>query len=179
MKKITGKRKIKITLLMALTADGFIAKNNFDPVDWSSDGDKKFFRDFTMEAGVVIMGLNTYQTLDEKLKGRLNVVMGENKENIEDKDIFFFSGNPEFMVKDLENKGFKKAVLAGGACTNKLFYDKDLIDEIIFTVSPVLFGSGLSVFNSSINTELELKTIDKIDKGTILLKYSIKKKEKI
>ena len=58
---------------------------------------------------------------------------------------------------------------------NTLFMKENLIDEIHVTIVPRLFGKGLSLFNETLDTLLELMDIEKIDQGHILVKYRVKK----
>lgn len=43
MKKNTEMPKIKVILVMALTADGFTARSSSEYTDWTSAADKKLF----------------------------------------------------------------------------------------------------------------------------------------
>lgn len=172
--KNTVKRQIKLTLLMALTADGFTARNSHEYTNWTSKADKKLFFEITQRAKVIIMGKNTYKTLPSVLKDRLNIIMGKSDKENSEKNLRFFSGEPDELLNQLEKEGFKEAILCGGASTNSKFYEKGLIDEAIFTISPFLFGKGLSVFNKEVEICLELKNCEKIDKNTIMLNYLFK-----
>ena len=66
---------MKLTILMAQTADGKIAKASDHPANWTSKEDKAFFVEETKKHGVIIMGANTYKTIGRPLPGRLNVVL--------------------------------------------------------------------------------------------------------
>jgi len=57
---------MKTIIISCLTADGYIAKNSTHAAMWTSKEDKKRFIEVTKRAGVVIMGLNTWQTLGGK-----------------------------------------------------------------------------------------------------------------
>lgn len=171
MKKNTGQRQIKVTLVMALTADGFTARHSHEYTDWSSKSDKKLFSEISGRAKVVIMGKNTFKTLNSVLKDRLNIVMGKADEDKPEKNLRFFSGQPEDLLHELEKEGFREAVLCGGAFTNTLFLENGLIDEAVFTVSPLMFGKGLSVFSSETEARLTLKNCSRIDENTVMLHY--------
>ena len=178
MRKNTVQRQIKITLVMAVTADGFIARDSNDFVSWSSPADKKFFRKISTEAGVVIMGRNTFETFKEPLKGRLNVVMSSKITKSEHENTLFYSGSPGGLLKLLEEKGFKRAVLAGGSYTNYTFLKEKLIDSIVLTISPLMFGHGLSLFNGPFDAELKIDDFGKLDDETLIVKYSFKNEDK-
>ena len=54
---------MKVSLLMAQTLDGKIAKDANHFPDWTESADKKFFRARTKESGVMIFGRTTFETL--------------------------------------------------------------------------------------------------------------------
>lgn len=176
MKKSTVKKKVKVTLLMALTADGFTARNSSEFVSWTSGEDKKFFAETSKKAGAVIMGKNTFDTFDGSLNDRLNIVMTSKKIK-GDENTIYYSGTPENLLMDLEKKGYNEVVLGGGPYTNQTFLEKGLIDFIIITISPLLFGKGLSMFKESLDSKLELIDVWKLDKETVAIKYLLRKEE--
>lgn len=67
-------------IIAAITIDGFIASRE-DQVstDWTSKADKQFFRDRTKEAGVMVMGRKTFETIGRALPGRETIVMSRQK----------------------------------------------------------------------------------------------------
>jgi len=167
---------MKVILLMALTADGMIARGSMELVDWTGKADKKYFVDITRKAGVMIMGSKTFDTIGKVLPGRKNIVMTRDKTRIsEDEDLIFTHQTPEQVIKDLTTQGFQSAALIGGSVINTLFMKKKLIDEIHITMVPRIFGKGLSLFQKSLDIQLELMDASGIDKGRVLLKYRVKK----
>jgi len=69
-------KNMKVTLMMVITADGFIAKNAEQPsTSWTSSADKKIFVEKTKQAGVIIMGLATFKTINKPLPNRLNIIL--------------------------------------------------------------------------------------------------------
>jgi len=66
-------------------------------------------------------------------------------------------------------------ILAGGALINSLFADENLIDEIIVTISPMVFGYGISLFTEEISMSLELDDCRRIGKNLVYLKYTVLK----
>ena len=63
-----------VTLLMALTLDGKIAKDPDHYPDWTGKEDKKLFAEISKKAGVVIMGSKTFDTFGKPLPNRKNVI---------------------------------------------------------------------------------------------------------
>ncbi len=163
---------------MAITADGKIAENTTHFANWTSGADKKMFVEKTKSAGVIIMGLTTYQTIGRPLPGRLNIVLTpepEKEQNIPD-SLEYTSKTPEEILVNLEKRGYKEAIIGGGATINGLFLQKNLIDEIWLTVEPKIFGEGLNLFRGAeVDVNLELIETVQLDKNVIQLKYKILK----
>jgi len=158
---------------MAMTADGKIAKNSTQLANWTSHEDKKLFVEISKQHGVIMMGENTFNTFPKPLPGRLNVVFTKQENPEEINEVKWVSGEPEKVLEELEILGYKSALLGGGATLNSLFLKNKLINEIILTVEPKIFGSGLSLFNEDINADLELITMKKLNENTIMLKYKV------
>ena len=173
---------MKTTLLMATTLDGKIGRDSSHLVDWTGKEDKKLFIRLTKEAGVIIMGSNTFDTIEKPLPKRKNIVMTQNKSRIKDtlsnalssdEDLIFTDKTPKEILKDLDSQGFKSAVLIGGSQINSLFLKAKLINEIYVTIVPRFFGKGLSMFSEKIDTKLDLVSTQQMAYGHILLKYTI------
>src|SRR3989339_2055086 len=123
---------MKTILMMALTADGKIAKDENHLADWTSGADKKMFVEETKKSGVIIMGKKTYDTIGRPLPNRLNIVITRTPDislNIENK-LIYTNDTPSKILKKLENKNYKSVILGGGASINGLFLKENLIDEI-------------------------------------------------
>lgn len=162
--------------MMAQTLDGKIAKNKSHKANWTSSEDKKEFIKLTKEAGVIIMGNSTYKTIGAPLKNRLNCILTRNtkdKENIKG-ELEYFEDIKE-LLKSLENRGYKEAILCGGAEINSLFIKNNLISEIYITIEPKIFGNGINLFSETdLDIDLELIEIKKMNNSCIL-KYKVKK----
>ncbi|WP_321495032.1 dihydrofolate reductase family protein [uncultured Desulfobacter sp.] len=165
-----------VILLMASTVDGKIAKNSSQFVDWTGKADKKYFVKLTKEAGVMIMGSTTYDTIGKPLPDRLNIVMTRDKSRQSDQDNLIFTDlSPAGILEDLEQKGYTRAVLVGGATVNSLFARDNLITQVHLTLVPRLFGSGLSIFAPPLDIDigLTLESSQEIGDGHILLIYHV------
>lgn len=163
---------IPVTLMMAISADGKIAKDKNQLANWTSPEDKKIFVAESKKHGVIMMGENTFNTFPAPLPGRLNVVFSENPKLNQD-NVKYVSGEPQIVLEELENLGYKSALLGGGCYLNSLFLKNKLISEIILTIEPIIFGSGLSLFDCDLIIKLELKSVEKLNDNTILVKYKV------
>lgn len=166
---------MKLILIMAMTADGKIARNTNHFPDWTGKADKQMFKKTTMDAGVIIMGSKTYNTIGKPLPDRLNVVMTRHPERYKPcPDLMVTNESPAALLAELSEKGYRKAVLAGGATINSLFARDKLIDEIVLTITPALFGKGLSLFSESLSAELDLLQHCELAPGILKLHYRIR-----
>lgn len=156
-----------------MTLDGKIAKTSDHFPDWTSREDKKRFAKISKEAGVVIMGDKTFATFSVPLKDRLNAVftLEENPKPME--GVKWVKGEPEAVLKELEEMGYKSAILGGGSFINGMFLQHKLIDEIHITVEPKIFGDGLSLFKGDFDVNLKLIGVEKINEDSVVLKYRV------
>lgn len=164
---------IPVTMMMAITVDGKIAKDKSQLADWTSREDKKLFVEISKAHGAVMMGENTFKTFPSPLPGRLNVVFSENENQPEIKGVKWVKGEPADVLNELEKMGYKSALLGGGAFLNSLFLEKKLISEIILTVEPKIFGAGLSLFNKDLDADLKLLEVKKLNDNTLMLRYQV------
>lgn len=168
---------MKLTLLMAQTLDGKIAKSRDHFPDWTEKSDKKLFVKVTKESGVMIMGRTTFETLPGKLPGRLHVILSRQAGDWDEKEknVVFTSLNPAKILEKLESLGFDNPILAGGATINTIFAKENLIDEMIITVSPLIFGEGMGLFSSEIEMDLKLQKVEPLGENSVTFYYKVKK----
>lgn len=159
-------------MMMAMTADGKIAKDKSQLADWTSREDKKLFVEISKRHGVIMMGENTFRTFPSPLPGRLNVVFSQG-DNPPQAGVKWVKGDPEPVLEELEKMGYKSALLGGGAHLNSLFLEHRLIREIILTVEPKIFGSGLSLFNRDLDANLKLLEVKNLNSDTLMLRYQV------
>lgn len=163
-----------VIMLMAATADGKIARGPDELVDWTGKADKKYFVQVTRQAGAMIMGSKTFDTIGKALPGRKNIVMTRNKaRKSDDENLVFTDQHPAQILADLAAEGYEAVALIGGAGINSLFAWENLITHIHLTLVPILFGTGLSLFNTPLARDVELLEYREIDKGHLLLIYRV------
>jgi dihydrofolate reductase len=159
---------------MALTADGKIGKDAAHFPDWSGREDKKRFKEISLNAGVVIMGSATYDTIGRPLPGRKNVVLTRKTERTSNHDnLIFTNQKPIEILEVLAEEGFVHAILIGGAKINSLFARESLIDEMILTYCPKIFGTGLAVFSEEILMDLTLLSLEQLDDNVFWAHYKV------
>lgn len=160
-------------MMMAMTLDGKIAKNKNQFANWTSPEDKKLFIEVSKDHRVIMMGENTFKTFPKPLPNRLNVVFSYKGGTNINGSLKWVSGDPIKVLQDLEQQGYTKALLGGGAMINSIFLRAGLINEIILTIEPKIFGSGISLFNEDANIDLELLEHRLLNRNLIMLKYKV------
>ena len=162
---------MKTFLIAAVTADGFIARNSSHLASWTSKEDKQFFVEKTKKAGVVVMGLNTFKTMGKALPGRQNIVYAPPGTALEGVEIT--QDDPKTLLAKLEQKGFKEVAICGGATIYTMFMEAGLVDKLYLTIEPILFGSGIHLFNKELDKKLELQSMQKLNEQSVLLEYNV------
>lgn len=162
---------IKVFIIAAVTADGFIAKDTNHPAMWTSKADKKRFIELTKRAGVVVMGATTYKTIGRPLKERVNIIYSKNQ-NFE--GVEMTQDEPNDLLRKLEERGFKEVAICGGSHIYTKFMKASVVDTIYLTVEPIMFGKGISIFNEELHYHLNLKSAQTSEShGSLLLEYSV------
>ena len=172
---------MKVILVTVMSLDGKTTKNdNPDIYHWSSPEDQKHFFGLREKSKLLIMGRRTYdhaKHLIEHKKGRLRIVLTSNPEKYQTlPDLLeFTSDSPKKLLDKLTKRGFKEAVLLGGATTSTAFAKEKCIDEVWLTVEPYLFGKGHAIFeNEFVDLSLKILSLKKLNQqGTLLLKYKV------
>jgi dihydrofolate reductase len=160
---------MKIFIIAALSADGFIAKDPKEPsTAWTSLADKKYFGEITKRAGVVVMGANTFTTIGKALPGRRTIVYSPEPINVPGVETTTLP--PKELAEKLENEGVKELAVCGGQTIYTMFMQSGAVSELYLTIEPVVFGSGISLFREPVNAKLELVSVDKKDQS-IFLEY--------
>jgi dihydrofolate reductase len=170
---------MKTTLIMAMTANGFVAGIN-DDTDWVKDIDALYKQ--TVEAGIAVMGRRTYDECVKynafPYKGAVNVVMTHDKTLLTKSsgDVIFTDATPSGVLKLLEQRGFDHALVIGGGHVNGSFLQEGLIDEIILDVHPMVMAKGIHLFENDFPyQQLELVSYNKLNDQILQITYKVKK----
>lgn len=163
-------------IIAAISIDGFIAQAESQiSTSWTSKADKKFFSERTKQAGVIVMGSTTYKTIGRPLPGRLNIVYsrdlnppGEQAENLR-----FTQADPRELITQLAAEGYSEVAICGGASIYSMFMKAGVVDTLYLTLEPVIFGSGIKLFQEGIAANLTLTEMQNLTDQTLLLSYKV------
>lgn len=172
---------MRVICMMVSTADGIAAQSPNDEITWSSKADKKRFAEYTKKAGVVIMGRTTHETIGRPLPDRLNVVLTSTPDTFQHlqqhNTLEFTNAAPHELLHQLSERGFTTAMLIGGPKTNSAFFNAGLVNEIMLTIEPVLFGNtGSSLgFVADLKAPVPLKLLacEKLTTDCLLVHYQV------
>lgn len=168
---------MKVTLIMAITANGMIGRDSEHlSLDWTSPEDKKLFVAQTKAAGCMIMGRKTFNTIGRPLPGRLITVMTKTPEQFESiaGKVEYTADSPETVIANLAERGFAGCIIAGGAQVNTMYMQAGVIDEMLLSVEPIVFGSGVPLFaEGDFGIDLKMLNLEKLNEHTVLLRYQV------
>lgn len=177
--------KPEVFIIVAETADGFIARNEVHAADWTSKDDKKRFIELTKKAGVMVMGGSTFKTLPWPLKDRLNIVYTRDTESYAKnvphaKDdparnarVEITNASPKDLIASLAERGYESVAICGGSQIYTMFMNSELVDKIYLTIEPLMFGKGMGIFNSEVQQKLKLVSSMSTENGAIFAEYEV------
>lgn len=171
----------KVVLYISMSLDGFIATND-DDLSWLSTVEKEgldYGYDTMIErCDTYIVGRNTYDVVLSLTGGdfpqaKMFDCYVITRQAIERADgINFYNGNIETLINDLKSKSGKDIYCDGGGQVVKMLMEKNLIDEYIISVIPIVLGSGKRLFLGGVpKTDLELIKSERFETGLVQLHY--------
>jgi Dihydrofolate reductase len=173
------KNERKVILYIAQSLDGFIAREDND-ISWLSviqQKDEDYgYGEFVKSIDTVIMGRKTYEKVlsfgieyphKDKKSYILSKTVKGSKDNLE-----FYNDSIEFLIEKLKNVKGKDIFIDGGAEIVKEFRSKNLIDQYIISIVPIMIGKGIRLFKET-DAENKLKLLDYkvFSSGLVQLKY--------
>lgn len=170
---------MKITLVAAISVDGFIGKNDSDlSTKWTSKEDGQFFRKLSKDIKHLVVGAKTFATFNKKIDGRKFYVFSRQSEinNQYQNDMEIVNQDLEVFIESLENNGIKELMIAGGSSIYTQFINSGLVDEIYLTIEPILFGEGVKLFNDEVGVKLNLLEVIDLSSQTKVMHYRVEKK---
>ena len=181
---------MQVFLIAAITLDGFIAQHTDQPsTKWTSQEDKDHFHKKTQQAGVIVMGKTTFDTIGFALPQRLNIIyttesreelasrMNLDQNQLRDEVLRTTVLDPKDLISQLTQEGFEQVAICGGSSIYTQFMQAKLVDKLFLTVEPIIFGNGIKLFNQPINQKLSLISSKQLnEKGTLLLEYDCESK---
>ncbi|MBN1577185.1 MAG: dihydrofolate reductase [Chitinispirillaceae bacterium] len=168
-----------VSLYISNTLDGFIARAD-GAIDWLTrideiDTDYGYAAYYDSIDGL-IMGSTTFELIRSlgpwPYPGKPSFVFTRRDLQAESGNIYFVTGDPQQIVGSKELSRLKRLWLVGGSALIASCLKKNLVDEYILTVLPVLLGHGLRLFPSPVAEQwLSLVSCRTYDRGVLQLHY--------
>ena len=175
----------KLSLFIATSLDGYIAKPN-DDLSFlklvEKEGEDYGYAKFTETIDTLIIGRKTYDYVVKAI--------GSSHYDTGEKDVYiitrssrpavgrtvFYTGDLGDLVRRLKSEEGKNIYCDGGAEVIHELLQQDLIDEMIISIVPVLLGDGTRLFKDGRpEMSLELVRAETFDTGLTQVHYRQRK----
>jgi len=171
----------KLSLFIATSLDGYIAKPN-DDLNFlklvEKEGEDYGYTEFTDTVDTIIIGRKTYDYVIREIgighydNGQRDVYVITRTERPQNGRTIFYSGNIAELVKQLKSQKGKNIYCDGGAEVINELLKHDLIDEFAISIIPILLGSGKRLFEDGRPEQiLEFVEVKTFDTGLTQLHY--------
>lgn len=181
-----------VTLHMAASLDGFIARKD-GSVDWLETSDEfeggetldpEYVSEFLATIDCYVMGSRTYETaLGFEAKGfgwaygdkptfvLTTRVLPKHRDTIE-----FYSGDLEELVNGRLKPRFRSIWVVGGGAVAGACLRLGVVDEIRYSILPILIGEGVSFFDGlDRDVALHLLEVKAYKSGMVELRYEVRR----
>ncbi|WP_462332053.1 dihydrofolate reductase family protein [Schwartzia sp. (in: firmicutes)] len=165
---------MEITMVMVMSADGFVTHGEDGPsFAWASAEDREAFLSIVRASDAVITGRNSFEGKGDMPRPYYVLTTQENLPSF--KNVFYVSGDAESVVSRIAADGHEKVVLLGGPKTNLIFVKAGLVDRLLLTVEPKLFGEGKPlIIGAKLDVSMKLCSVKRLNEnGTLLLEYEL------
>lgn len=175
----------KISLFIAMSLDGYIAKPN-DDLSFlklvEKEGEDYGYAEFMAHIDTIIIGRKTYDYVINEIgmshydNGQRNVYVITRTERPQVGRTVFYTGNLVELVDSLKSEKGKNIYCDGGAEVINELLKHDLIDDFIISVIPVILGSGTRLFKDGRPEQtLEFLAVKTFETGLTQLHYKRRK----
>jgi dihydrofolate reductase len=177
-------------IIAAISADGFLAdKTDQVSTAWTSKADMRYFAQRTKQAGIMVMGSTTYNTIGHPLKDRITIVLTSKPNAIKNAkpleqltahqpqnsfptSLYTANLSPTKLIQHLEKLNYPECAICGGSSVYTQFAQAGLVDTYLLTLEPHIFGQGVPLFNQSLHLPLTLKQTTQLSQNSLLLEYA-------
>jgi dihydrofolate reductase len=177
---------VKTVYYTATSIDGFIAAPN-NSLDWLfqfGEQGLETYHKFIAGVGAIVMGSNTYEWLYN-----FEIVKSGNRwpyevpawifttrhlPVVQDADIRFVRGDVAPVHEAMKAAASDRNIwVVGGGELAGQFYDRGLLDELVFTLAPVTLGAGSPLFPRTTEPPLKFLAAKPFGGGFVELRYDL------
>jgi dihydrofolate reductase len=171
----------KVTYGGAISLDGFLAGPN-EEIDWLrySDEVEEIMRESFRGVDTMLMGRKTFDFAQRMgggppMKGVTTYVFSRTMTEMPDgADGELVSEDVADFVRRIKGEEGGDILVMGGGELGTALIDAGMVDEVGFSIQPVLLGGGIPAFRDlSHRVELELIEARAIKPGCVLLRYRV------
>lgn len=175
----------KLSLFIATSLDGYIAKPN-DDLSFlklvEKQGEDYGYADFTSTIDTIIIGRKTYDYVAREIgashyeNGERDVYVITRQERPSNGRTTFYNGRLPELVGKLKQEHGKNIYCDGGAEVINELLKHDLVEEFIISVVPILLGEGTRLFKDGRPEQmLELISLKSFETGLTQAHYRRKR----
>lgn len=174
----------KLSLFIATSLDGYIAKPN-DDLSFlklvEKEGEDYGYTEFIATIDALIVGRKTYDFVLKEIgsahydNGQRDVYVITKTERPKVGRTTFYTGNLTDLVNQLKSKNGKNIYCDGGAEIINQLLQHDLIDDFTVSIIPILVGNGTRLFKDN-RPEQQLEFVNSKSFDTGLLQVYYKRK---
>ncbi|MDH4144487.1 MAG: dihydrofolate reductase family protein [Acidimicrobiia bacterium] len=171
-----------VSLIAVMSIDGLITRHDAGGVGFASAEDGAHFRAELARCDSSIFGSGTYDADREHIRrgiglarSRRRIVLTSRpnayRDDVVAGELEFSDASPSAALDALRSAGHQRCALLGGGRVYGAFLAAGLVDELVLTVEPVLFGAGVRLCATQIDERFELREHRMLNPSTLLLRY--------
>lgn len=165
-------------LYIATSLDGYIARPD-GSIDWlpapEVEADEDSYSQFYSTVDALVMGATTYEQIlgfgEWVYPGKRCYVLSRQPRTSDRPEICFVRGGVDEVMERVAQEGFQRVWVVGGGAIASLLIRRNLIDEYIITVIPILLGAGIPLYQSIPEQKLRLIGVRSCASGMVELQY--------
>jgi dihydrofolate reductase len=171
-----------ITAVVVCSIDGFIVPSDGRRVaSWSSAEDKEHFFGLVRQATGIVKGRKTWWENRDVIKltpkTLRTVITREPAKFAKDEvagQLEFSSASPAEIAKKYQQAGHQELLVLGGSEIYRSFLSAGVVDKLVVTVEPVVFGAGVKLFSGEVEQELQVESVRRLnERGSLVVSYKI------
>jgi dihydrofolate reductase len=177
-------RLMEVVLVAVVSLDGCLTRHDESGVaGWASTDDQQHFFDTLKTCDASIMGSATYLAARDHIRKNLSarrrrIVLTRTPSRFEhdgEPGILEFSNDdPVALVDRLRADGHQRCALLGGGQIYSRFLADHLVDTLLLTIEPMIFGTGIRLagIDRPIDAAFKLDDVTRLGADTVLMSLS-------
>ena len=163
-----------------MSVNGIIADKDGGE-DFLNDVHWDIFSELVRSRKNLIIGRKAFETVKQwnngygfnDFKETIKIILTKN-EQYKTEDGYMRAASPEQALGILREQGHNRALIAGGATVNTAFLKRNLVNEIILTIEPVIIGGGIPLLTpTNLRSDLKLIRKTELPNDIIRLHYEV------